>query len=147
MPKFGKTSLANLQNVHPDLVRLFNGVIEHRDCSILDGARTIDEQVKNVQKGVSKTMDSKHLIQGDGYSHAVDAMPFPVAWTAIEKGLQAVKKADGGMEVLEAYAFQGFVAGYAAALGIRVRQGIDWNSNEEFDDQTFHDIPHTELLP
>lgn len=147
MPKFGKSSLANLRDVHPDLVRLFNAVIQHWDCTILDGARTIDEQVKNVAKGVSKTMASKHLLQNDGLAHAVDAMPYPIDWTAIEKGLPAVKKADGGMEVLEAYAFQGFVAGMAAAMGIRVRQGIDWNSNEEFDDQSFHDIPHTELLP
>lgn len=145
MPKFGATSRKNLAEVHPDLQRLFNEVIKHWDCTIIDGARTIEEQKKNILKGVSKTMNSKHLPGSDGKARAVDAMPYPFDWNAIEKGLQALKRADGGMQIAEVYMFQGFVAGMAAAMGIDVRQGADWNTNRQFDDQTFHDLPHTEL--
>lgn len=146
MPNFGATSRRNLEECHPKLQELFNEVIKHWDCSIIDGARSIEEQRKNVAKGVSKTMNSKHLPDSSGKSRAVDAMPYPFNWSAIEKGLNALKKADGGMEIAEVYMFQGFVAGFAAARGIRIRQGADWNSNRQFDDQTFHDLPHTELL-
>lgn len=146
MPRFGSVSRANLAECHEDLQKIFNEVIKHWDCTILDGARSVEEQKKNVAKGVSKTMNSKHLRQADGKSHAADAMPWPVDWNALEKGLAAVKRADGGMEILEAYMFQGFVAGVAAMMGIEIRQGVDWNSNREFEDQSFHDIPHTELV-
>lgn len=140
MPKFGITSTTNLSEVDESLQRLFNAVVQHWDCAVLDGRRTIEEQRKNVAKGVSKTMNSLHLT-GD----AVDVMPFPYDWNAIEKGLNALKRADGGMEIAEVYMFQGFVAGVAAMIGIKIRQGCDWNSNRQFDDQTFHDLPHTEL--
>lgn len=145
MPQFGRESEANLQQVHPDLVRLMREVIKHWDCKIVDGVRTLAEQKRNVAQGVSQTMNSKHLPQEDNLSHAVDVMPWPIDWAAIEKGLAAVKHADGGLQVLEAYAFQGFVAGMAAAMGISIRQGIDWNRNRDFADQSFHDIPHVEL--
>jgi peptidoglycan LD-endopeptidase CwlK len=140
MPRFGAVSRANLAEVHPELQRLFNEVIKHWDCTILDGARTLEEQRKNVAKGVSQTMNSKHI-----GGRAVDAMPYPVDWNAIQRGLDAIKRADGGMQVAEAYMFQGFVAGMAAALGIKVRQGVDWDSDRDFANQTFHDLPHTEL--
>jgi peptidoglycan L-alanyl-D-glutamate endopeptidase CwlK len=140
VPRFGAVSRANLAEVHPDLQQIYNIAIQHWDCAILDGDRTVAEQRKNVAKGVSKTMNSKHI---GGF--AVDAMPFPVDWNAIQKGLDAIKKADGGMQVAEAYMFQGFIAGIAAALGIKVRQGVDWDSDRDFANQTFHDLPHTEL--
>ena len=44
MPRFGKTSKRNLLSCHPDLVRLFDEVIKHYDCSIVCGHRGEDEQ-------------------------------------------------------------------------------------------------------
>ena len=147
MAKFSEKSLANLGECHPDLRRIFEHVIEHWDCTILDGARTLDEQKQNVANGASETMHSKHLPGADGFSHAVDALPYPFDWDAIEKGLNAIKKADGGMQIAEVYAFIGFVRGVASVMGIRLRQGADWNSNHQFEDQSFTDLPHHELLP
>ena len=141
MAKFGAESRANLADVHPRLQELFEFVVRFWDCKILDGRRTVEEQIKNVAKGVSKTMASKHI---DGL--AVDAMPYPVDWTAIQKGLDAIKRAEGGMQIAEAYMFAGFVAGVAAAKGIQIRQGVDWDGDRDFADQTFHDLPHTELV-
>lgn len=141
MARFGAVSRAHLAEVHPRLQELFNFVIKHWDCSITDGLRTVEEQRKNVRKGVSKTMNSKHLT-----GRAIDALPYPFNWTKITRGLNALKAADGRMEIAELYMFQGFVAGVAAAKGIPIRQGADWNSNRQFEDQTFHDLPHTELV-
>lgn len=143
--RFGKTSLANRAELHPKLQAVYDKVIEVWDCQIIDGGRTTAEQIKNVAKGVSKTLKSRHLIQADGTSHAADVMPYPFDWVKIEKGLAAVKRVEGGMEVLEVYMFQGFVAGVAHAQGTKIRQGVDWNTDRQFEDQTFHDLPHTEL--
>ncbi len=145
MPRFGAASLANLSQLHPSLQKIYLKAIEAWDCQIIDGARTVAEQIKNVAKGVSKTMDSRHIPGADGFSHAADVMPFPFDWNKIQRGLDAVKRADGGMEVLEVYAFQGFIAGIAHAYGVPIRQGVDWNTNKQFDDQTFNDLPHTEI--
>lgn len=145
MASFGAASRANLVGVAEPLVKIANGVVGFWDSSVTDGVRTIEEQRKNVARGASKTMDSKHLPQADGKSHAIDFVPFPVNWDAIEKGFQAIRHVTGGMEVAEMYAFAGFVDGYAAALGYNLRSGYDWNTNRQFEDQSFLDLPHHEL--
>lgn len=146
MPKFGDKSLIALAEVHPDLQRLFEEVIKHRDCSIIDGARTIEEQRKNVARGVSKTMDSKHLPQEDGKSHAVDVVPYPQpSWVLVERALRAVRTTDPTLQLLRFYHFVGFVAGVAAAKGIPLRQGVNWDSDDDFGEHGFIDLPHHEL--
>lgn len=74
---FSKRSTDNLNGVHPDLIRVVVRALEltEQDFGVLDGVRTIEEQRENVAKGVSKTMQSKHLRQTDGWSHAVDLVP------------------------------------------------------------------------
>jgi peptidoglycan L-alanyl-D-glutamate endopeptidase CwlK len=153
MAKFGKASEANLVLVHPDLIRLFREVIKHWDCTVTDGVRTIAEQKLNIKRGVSKTMDSKHLprnekgeLNEDGKAWAVDVMPYPVDWDAIEKGIAAVKRVDPGMQTLEAYGFVGFVQGMAAAMGIELRVGADWDNDRNFANHTFVDLPHFEKV-
>lgn len=144
---FGKASRANLDKVHPDLVKLHEAVLPIMDHTITDGIRSIDEQKKNVAKGVSQTMDSKHLPQSDGLSHATDSTPFPHDWQATQRGLDAIKKADPTLSVLRFYYFQGVMRGVAHQLGIPIRQGIDWDRDGDVGDQSFVDLPHNELLP
>lgn len=146
MPFFGTLSRKNLAELDPRLQRLFNFVIQHWDCQVIDGARTIEEQRKNVAKGVSQTMDSRHLPDPiTGKAMAGDVMPFPYDWDKIQKGLDAIKRADGGMQIAEVYAFCGYVQGVADALGIPLRSGYDWNTNRQFEDTTFIDLPHHEI--
>lgn len=146
MPQFGVESLKALAECHPDLQRLFEEVVTHVDCKIIDGARTIEEQQKNVAKGVSKTMDSKHLPQSDGKSHAVDVVPYPQpSWVLVEKGLNAVKRADPTLQLCRFYHFVGFVAGMAAAKGIPLRQGVNWDGDADFGEHSFIDLPHHEI--
>lgn len=74
----GAKSLAELQGVHPKLVECVKIAITRtqQDFGVHDGLRTLEEQRRNVMAGVSKTMNSKHLRQSDGYSHAVDLVPY-----------------------------------------------------------------------
>ncbi len=70
----GKTSLRRLKDVHPDLIRVVARAIEITpiDFGIIEGLRTIETQERYMTNGKTTTMNSKHLNQGDGYSHAVD---------------------------------------------------------------------------
>lgn len=75
---FGNRSRQNLKGVHPQLVELAQRMLAETaiDFTVIDGVRTLEEQRKNVAKGASTTMNSKHLIQNDGYSHAFDIAIF-----------------------------------------------------------------------
>jgi peptidoglycan L-alanyl-D-glutamate endopeptidase CwlK len=53
------------------------------DFGVTQGVRTLDEQKANVAAGRSQTMASKHLLQDDGFSHAVDVVAYvgpDVSW-------------------------------------------------------------------
>lgn len=137
MPKFGATSRANLAQCHPDLQRLMNEVIKHWDCTVLDGARTLAEQRANLARGVSKTMNSMHLPQADGFSWAADVAPYPVKWNDPSAKVRAAYER-------ECLFFGGFVLGVAEQLGIDIRYGGDWDSDHDLTDQTFNDLVHFE---
>ena len=76
--KLGRKSLRELHGVHPDLSRVVKRAIEITDVdfAVHDGARTLAEQKRLVAIGASTTMNSKHLIQSDGYGYAVDLVPY-----------------------------------------------------------------------
>lgn len=71
-------SLHKLTWVHPGLV----SVVEHAiticpiDFGISCGVRGVEQQRALVQAEASKTMESKHLIQADGFGHAVDLIAY-----------------------------------------------------------------------
>ena len=75
MPTYqlGKKSLAELEGVQADLVRVVKRAIEltSQDFSVVDGVRTLDEQKRYVASGASQTLDSRHLT-----GHAVDLVPY-----------------------------------------------------------------------
>lgn len=75
---FGAKSIAEACGVHPDLVGVFTDAIaiSDQDFSIHDGLRTEAEQREYVKRGVSKTMNSKHMKQADGFGHAIDGVPY-----------------------------------------------------------------------
>lgn len=129
MPKFSKISQDRLNTCHPDIQKVFNEVIKHIDCSILQGVRTVEEQEELVRSGKSKTMNSKHLKQDDGYSHAVDVMCYPIQWDNWNRN----------------YIFAGYVKGVADSMGIKLRLGADWDGDFDTKDQNFHDLPHFEI--
>jgi len=71
--KLSKRSLARLDGVNDDLVKVVNTAIglSKIDFGVICGLRTIEEQRELVAKGASKTMKSKH-IEGN----AVDLMAY-----------------------------------------------------------------------
>lgn len=74
----GATSTDNLRGVHPKLVAITQRAIalSEQDFTVYEGLRTVARQVKLVHQGFSKTMDSQHIPQADGYGHAVDLVPW-----------------------------------------------------------------------
>jgi peptidoglycan L-alanyl-D-glutamate endopeptidase CwlK len=78
MFKFSSRSFARLEGVHPDLAELLIKAIEESviDFGVVEGVRTLESQRLMVERKVSQTMNSKHLIQEDGWGHAVDLVPY-----------------------------------------------------------------------
>jgi peptidoglycan L-alanyl-D-glutamate endopeptidase CwlK len=156
---YGATSLQRLATVHPELQNLMKAVGEHFPNTILEGERTVEQQEKNVAKGVSQTMNSKHVRSP---AEAVDAAPDPLAWPQAAKLLSRIETVSGLMsdeqgaevmalvegyvrEVARWYYFGGFVLGYAEELNVEIRWGGDWDGDRKLEDQTFHDLPHFEI--
>lgn len=77
--KFSQRSFNNLKGVYPGLVACVVIALykfTEVDFVVIDGVRTMAQQRKEVQSGDSDTLDSKHLIQPDGFAHAVDLAPW-----------------------------------------------------------------------
>ena len=76
--KLSGRSLNKLEGVHPVLVDTVKRAIEVSsvDFGVIYGVRFLAEQKKLYEAKRSQTMKSKHLVQEDGYSHAVDLMAY-----------------------------------------------------------------------
>lgn len=129
MPAFSKASADKLAQCDPRLQDVFNEVIKHVDCTVLEGHRGEKEQNECVQKGLSRTSwpNSKHNCTP---SKAADVMPYPIDWQDRERIAH----------------FAGFVVGIAKGKGINVRWGGDWNKDFITKNEKFFDGPHFELI-
>jgi peptidoglycan L-alanyl-D-glutamate endopeptidase CwlK len=116
MPSFSLISKVRLQSCNPLLQRLFNDVIQTRDCAILVGERNQCDQDAACASGKSRAPwpTSKHNCSP---SRAVDVAPFPIDWDDIKRFRE----------------FADFVKERAAALGISVRWGGDFKTIGDFD--------------
>jgi len=74
MYKLSNRSKNKLQGVHPDLIKVVKRAIQicKVDFGVSEGLRSFKRQKIAFKSGYSKTMNSRHLQQKDGYSHAVD---------------------------------------------------------------------------
>lgn len=129
MPKFGKKSLEHLETLHPDLQKVMKEAIKHVDFTILEGLRSPERQEELVRQGKSKTLNSKHLADAEGFSRAVDVIAYPIDWNDWKRN----------------YLFAGYIKGLAAGMGVELRAGADWDGDFSVKDQSFHDLPHLEL--
>lgn len=124
--RLSQRSLTRLVGVHPDLVAIVKLAIQRTavDFTVVEGVRTVEQQRAYVARGSSKTINSYHLPQADGFGHAVDLAPLVAGaipwnnWQAFAD-LAAVVKA------------------CAAELGVSVEWGGDW--------KTFKDGPHFQI--
>mgnify|MGYP001229874928 CR=1 FL=1 len=73
-----KRSYKRLEGVNPQLVETVEKAIKLStvDFGVIYGVRSLEEQQKLYKAGRSQTMKSRHLIQEDGTSHAVDLMAY-----------------------------------------------------------------------
>ncbi|QTC88121.1 M15 family metallopeptidase [Brevundimonas pondensis] len=71
--RLSSRSLARLEGVHPDLIRVVKRAIELTpvDFGITEGLRTKERQRQLVAQGASRTMNSRHLT-----GHAVDVVAY-----------------------------------------------------------------------
>jgi peptidoglycan L-alanyl-D-glutamate endopeptidase CwlK len=135
MPRFSKRSINNLSECHIDLQVIFKEVINHFDCSVIEGHRLEAEQNAAFKAGKSKLKFplSKH---NSLPSMAADVVPYPINWNDTDRMRY----------------FSGFVMGIAALLKEQgkithtVRWGGDWDKDTQTNDQRFIDLPHFELV-
>lgn len=117
-----------LAGVHPDLVAVVEraATLSPKRFIVVEGCRTLDQQKRNVAKGVSKTLKSRHIPAVNGYGHAVDLLIVETGddrdwrddnpnWRVIERAMKPA----------------------AADLGTPIEWGGDWRS--------FTDTPHWQL--
>jgi len=113
-------SEGRLDGVHPDLQKVVRLAIKKTevDFTVLEGVRSLKRQRELVNKGASKTMNSRHLT-----GHAVDLGAYVFGevrwdWPLYHKIAKAMKDA-------------------AQELGVDIEWGGDWRS--------FKDGPHFQL--
>lgn len=135
MPKFSQRSFSQLSTCHIELQTLFYEVIRTVDCKVLEGYRNQEDQEKAFLDGNSK-LHYPHGKHNKQPSMAVDVAPYPVDWQNYKLF----------------YWFGGFVLGVASRLREEgkmtygVKWGADWDGDYDFNDQTFNDLVHFELL-
>ncbi len=128
MPRYSKRSKERLASCDERLQNVFNEVIKHVDCSVLEGHRSKERQNKLYDEGRTKVKypNGRHNISP---SKAVDVTPYPVDWEDRER------------QTL----FAGFVIGIARGMGYRLRWGGDWDMDFKVMDNRFDDFPHFEI--
>ena len=112
MPEFSAKSRKRLLTVHPDLQTLFLEVIKHRDCSVISGLRSEDEQRALYASGRSEP--GKIVTHRDGINRrslhqtglAVDVIPYPEGYDEDDlrdfgnfvKGIAVIMKRYGAID-------------------------------------------------
>lgn len=149
MYKFSNKSKQKMKGVHPDLIKVLNLAIQisKQDFSITEGVRSAEVQQSLYLSKKSQTLKSKHLIQEDGYGHAVDVVPYPISWNV-----------EDFYEIAEA------IRTAAKQLNIKIRWGGAWillNNTDKSCEQlvkeysvarrkagnrVFIDAPHFEII-
>ena len=121
MMKLSTVSLAKLEGVHADLVKVVHRAIEltEIDFRVLEGMRTVSRQKELVKAGASTTMNSRHIT-----GHAVDLGALVGGqirwdWPLYFKIADAMKQA-------------------AKELNVSIEWGGDWKGG-------FKDGPHFQL--
>ena len=114
----------NLSSVDPRLAELAADVAQRHDITVTQGIRTKEEQVENVRKGVSWTMNSNHLT-GKAFDFYVNS--------ALENN-RIEKPTKEDMQKAEAFARDMIEEG--KKRGLDIGWGGDWKKK---------DTPHIEL--
>lgn len=135
--KFSTASRKELESCHLKLQVLFNEVIQHWNCTIIEGHRPKELQQELLRKGKTQLEfpNSKH---NENPSTAVDVAPYHADEPHI--------RWDNPQEFAH---FAGFVKGIAVNRGLDIRWGGDWDMDgvpvPEDPHEDFDDLVHFEL--
>lgn len=138
---FGRRSHNKKITCHKDMQLILDEAIKVYDFTILEGSRTLETQQEYFAQGKSKldgvNQKSKHQTSEEQpLSLAADIAPYPIDWNDKNRFyfLAGIMKASAA-KLLE----QGKITH-------QLRWGGDWDSDNDFKDQTFFDLPHFELI-
>lgn len=148
--QFGRTSTRQLETIEPDLRRVLERAIQVVDFSVIEGRRSIETQIGYLRKGVTKTIDSRHIPRDDDGAYRPDGLSQAADLTPYQKGVNPWPLTTDSPEVREKkkhrfYFLQGILYATARAVGVDVRLGVDWDTDLDFFDQSFDDLGHIEL--
>ena len=126
--KFSDRSLRHLKTCDIRLQKVLLEAIKVIDFSVTSGHRSKIEQNNLYHAGQSKLKypESKH---NKIPSRAVDVAPYPIDYNDAKRF----------------YYLIGIIKGIASQMDIELRLGCDWDGDNSFKDQSFHDLPHVEL--
>lgn len=154
----GKTSRERMAHLHPDLIRVLERAARTAtpdlDFKVLEGLRSTEQCYINYGKGrtvaqlqakgvpvkyakptlakvtwLNDPLNSKHCKQADGYSHAFDVAPYPIDWNDLARFDKMAKH----------------VMAAAAAEGVSITWGADWDRDGKPRERGETDSPHFEL--
>jgi hypothetical protein len=148
---FGEKSLKNLKTCHKDIQAILYEIIKYYDFSVISGIRTTEEQQELFMLGKSKldgiNQKSKHQGRpdedGNIVSFAVDIMPYKKSTNAFSGNELDIRRFYFLMGLVKATSNKLLEEG---KITHSVRFGIDWDSDDIYSDQSFHDAPHFELV-
>ncbi len=143
MPAFSKHSKDQLATCHPDLITICTRAIEVIDFKVLTGSRPAEEQDRLFHMGRSKLQwpHSMHNVSSMfPKSRALDLAPWPIDWSVRTKSLARFYTLGGIMLAVANELVQ------RGETSHRLRWGGDWDGDLDFDDQTFDDLGHFELV-
>lgn len=141
---FGTRSERNLLHVEPRLVKVVRLALltSPVDFAVVEGVRSRERQKQLYAQGrtapgdiVTWTMQSKHLVQADGFGHAVDLYP--------------LNPATGKVDSTYKLGFRQIGAAMLAAAGqldTRIRWGLDWDQDGILEERGEYDGPHFEVI-
>ena len=152
--RLSQRSMDKLEGVHPDMTAVVERAIQltEVDFGVTQGVRTLEEQKANVAAGRSQTMASKHLLQDDGFSHAVDVVAYigsDVSWelNVYDDICDAFKKAaeEVGCAIKWGAAWsEGDIRSYPSSSEDAMMAYVDLRRSQGR--RPFIDAPHFELM-
>lgn len=143
MYKLGRQSTERLKGVHPALSKIVHDVmsLQVMDFSVAEGLRSIDRQKELYASGKTRTMNSKHIVQADGFGHAVDLYPYPIQLFACDNPSHK----NHTREIVRFGVLAGLMLSCAKRDNIRIVWGADWNADGNTIDHSFFDAPHFQI--
>ena len=131
MYQLSSRSKAKLLTTVPSLQNIIQTAMSWQvmDFAVICGVRTLQEQKDLVEKGFSRTLNSKHLPNAQGLSQAIDIAPYPIDWS----------------DHKAFHRLAGIIQAAASQRNIDIRWGGDWDGDNDTHDQSFIDLPHFEI--